>query len=96
MASIHAAENKKQKIEVHGDVHEFESSIACSENEFQMENENEAEDDDMIFENVERALPPMLTNESNRSVRYLGNWSRTQSRKKAMVNDDARGTKSWC
>ncbi|CCI11620.1 unnamed protein product [Albugo candida] len=92
MASIHAAKNNKQKIEVH-DVHEFESSSACSKNESQMESKNEVEDDDMIARNIERAFVLVLTNESNRSVRYLGNSSRTQNPKKAVLKDATRGTK---
>ncbi|CCI10383.1 unnamed protein product [Albugo candida] len=49
MASIHAAENKKQKAEFHSDVHEFESSSALIENESQMEKENDVEEIDMIL-----------------------------------------------
>ncbi|CCI50037.1 unnamed protein product [Albugo candida] len=71
IASIHAAEKKKQKVEAHGDVPEFKSSSACSQNESQMENENEVEDDDMIVGNIERAVLPVLVNDSNRPVQYL-------------------------
>ncbi|KAL0583484.1 hypothetical protein ABG067_006602 [Albugo candida] len=58
-----------------------------------MKSENEVEDDDMIVGNIERAFVPVLTNESNRPVRYLGNSSPTKRRKKSVLKDAARGTK---